>query len=107
MAAISGKWKADIVWQLSVAPRRFGRLRQLIPGISEKMLIQQLRHLEADGIIDRVESPGRPVKVVYSLTDHGSRLNDGVHALALWGRSHRERMGGNGGRNSALQASAS
>lgn len=91
LKVIGGKWKSDIVWQLHLAPRRFGRLGQLVPGISEKVLMQQLREMEADGIVHRAESPGRPVKVVYSLTEHGKTLNDGVHALALWGRAHRER----------------
>ena len=94
LGAIGGKWKADIVWQLSLAPRRFGRLRQLLPGISEKVLTQQLRVMETDGILSRTESPGRPVKVVYALTEHGRQLNDGVHALALWGRAHRTRPAG-------------
>ncbi len=50
---IGGKWKVDILCELNVAPRRFGRLRQSIPGISEKMLVEQLREMEADGVIDR------------------------------------------------------
>jgi DNA-binding HxlR family transcriptional regulator len=91
VGVIGGKWKSDILWQLHVAPRRFGRLRSLIPGISEKMLMQQLREMERDGIIDRKESPERPVKVVYSLTPHGASLNDGVTALSKWGLSHRAR----------------
>ena len=48
-----GKWKVDILCELGTASRRFGRLRQSIPGISEKMLAQQLRELEADGLVDR------------------------------------------------------
>ena len=91
IAVIGGKWKSDILWQLHVAPRRFGRLRVLLPGISEKVLMEQLREMESDGIIARHEAPGRPVKVVYSLTSHGAALNDGVHALSHWGLSHRAR----------------
>lgn len=91
VAVIGGKWKADILWQLHVAPRRFGRLRVLLPGISEKVLMGQLREMERHGIIDRHETMTRPVKVVYSLTPHGAALNAGVHALSRWGLVHRAR----------------
>lgn len=91
LAVIGGKWKADILWQLHVAPRRFGRLRALLPGISEKVLMGQLREMERDGIVDRHETVARPVKVVYSLTTHGAALNAGVCALSLWGLAHRAR----------------
>lgn len=86
---IGGKWKVDILCELSVAPRRFGRLRRAIPAISEKMLTQQLREMEADGVIARKADPGPPAKVVYSLTAHGAALNDGVAALCRWGEGHR------------------
>ncbi len=85
---IGGKWKADILWELHVAPRRFGRLRKLVSGISEKMLTEQLRGMEADGIISRKVDSEAPPKVVYSLTDHGSALNKGVVALSHWGKLH-------------------
>jgi len=88
---IGGKWKAAILWELHLAPRRFGRLRKLIPGISEKMLAEQLRAMEEDGLIDREAHPGSPPKVVYSLTGHGAALNDGVTTLAHWGRAHQRR----------------
>lgn len=91
IVVIGGKWKATILWELHVAPRRFGRLRQLIPGISEKVLAAQLREMERDGIIDRRVFEQSPPKVVYSLTAHGAALNAGVHALAEWGQRHRRR----------------
>ena len=94
LAVIGGKWKADILWQLHVAPRRFGRLRALLPGISEKVLMGQLREMERAGIVDRHETPVRPVKVVYSLTAHGAALNAGVCALSVWGLEHRARETG-------------
>lgn len=88
---IGGKWKVDILCQLHVAPRRFGRLRQLIPGISQKVLMQQLREMERDGIINREIYPGSPPKVVYSLTEHGAALNAGVATLCSWGEMHRRK----------------
>lgn len=63
---VAGKWKIDIICELGATPRRFGRLRQSIPAISEKMLTQQLRELESDGLVNRKAYPGAPAKVVYS-----------------------------------------
>ncbi|ANP85699.1 helix-turn-helix transcriptional regulator [Rhizobium leguminosarum] len=81
---IEGKWKVDILCELGTASRRFGRLRQAIPEISEKMLAQQLRELEADGLVDRKAYPELPAKVVYSLTERGVALNAAAEALCRW-----------------------
>ncbi|CAN7410359.1 MULTISPECIES: helix-turn-helix domain-containing protein [unclassified Ensifer] len=75
MKMVAGKWKITILCELGTAPRRFGRLRQSIPAVSEKMLTQQLRELEADGLVNRKVYPGSPTKVVYSLTESGTALN--------------------------------
>lgn len=80
-----GKWKVDILCELGTASRRFGRLRQSIPGISEKMLAQQLRELEADGLVHRKVYSETPAKVVYSLTERGTALNAAAGALCRWG----------------------
>ena len=80
-----GKWKIDILCQLGTASRRFGRLKQSIPGISEKMLAQQLRELEADGLVDRKVYSETPAKVVYSLTERGAALNAAADSLCRWG----------------------
>ena len=85
MRMVAGKWKIDILCELGAAPRRFGRLRQSIPAISEKVLTQQLRELEADGLVDRKVYPGPPTKVVYSLTQIGAALNAGAEGLCRWG----------------------
>jgi DNA-binding HxlR family transcriptional regulator len=82
---IEGKWKVDILCALGTASRRFGRLKQSIPAISEKMLAQQLRELEADGLVDRRVYLESPAKVVYSLTERGASLNVGAEALCRWG----------------------
>jgi DNA-binding HxlR family transcriptional regulator len=86
---IGGKWKVEILCVLNEAPRRFGRLRQLIPGISEKMLAQQLREMEADGIVHRQIHDTMPPKVVYSLTVEGADLTIGVARLCQWGESRQ------------------
>lgn len=81
---VSGKWKLDIICELGAAPRRFGRLRRSIPAISEKMLTQQLRELEADKLVNRTVHPGSPAKVVYSLTESGSALCAEAEGLCRW-----------------------
>jgi DNA-binding HxlR family transcriptional regulator len=89
---IGGKWKAQILWELHEGPRRPGELRRLIPGISEKMLIQQLRALEADGIVNREVHHEIPPRVHYSLTPFGASLNDALLPLGDWGDEHMERI---------------
>jgi len=92
LAVIAGKWKATIVWQLHARPLRFGELRRAVPGISEKILFQQLRELEAEGVVHReILKAAAPQRVEYSLTPAGSTLNTAVHALAEWGTQHAVR----------------
>ena len=78
---VGGKWKAVILWELNTEVRRFGELRRLVPGISEKMLIQQLRELEADGLVKRQVFHEVPPRVEYSATKLGTSLNVTVHRL--------------------------
>jgi DNA-binding HxlR family transcriptional regulator len=85
---IGGKWKALILWELQTTPQRFGELRRGLSGISEKMLIQQLRELEADGIVHREVYREVPPKVQYSLTDLGVSLNTALLPLGDWGEEH-------------------
>lgn len=81
---VEGKWKVDILCELGTASRRFGRLKRALSGISEKMLSQQLRDLEADGLVDRRVFAEVPAKVVYSLTERGAALNVAAGSLCLW-----------------------
>ena len=89
---IGGKWKAVILWELHEQPRRFGELKRLLPDISEKMLIQQLRELEADGIVVRRDFREIPPRVEYSLTEFGVSLGQALKPLCDWGREHTERI---------------
>lgn len=82
---VGGKWKALILWALNERPYRFGELRRELDGISEKVLIQQLKELERDGIVDRQVHDQVPPKVVYSLTAIGSTLNAALVPLGDWG----------------------
>ncbi|MFI6688960.1 winged helix-turn-helix transcriptional regulator [Streptomyces sp. NPDC050485] len=85
---ISGKWKVVILWALAEQDRRFGELRRLIPGVSEKVLFQHLRELEADGIVHRESYGEPPVRVEYSLTPRGAALNVALRPLGAWGREY-------------------
>jgi DNA-binding HxlR family transcriptional regulator len=90
---IGGKWKPLILWALSEKqPRRFGELRRAVAGVSEKMLIQQLREMEHDGIVHREIYREVPPKVEYSLTDLGQSLNEALLPLGDWGEKHMEHI---------------
>lgn len=93
LEVIGGKWKPLILWWLHQKTYRFADLRRQIPGISEKMLIQHLRELEADGIVERTVFSTVPPKVEYSLTDHGKSLKKALYAICDWGKVHIERTG--------------
>ncbi|SFK88197.1 transcriptional regulator, HxlR family [Streptosporangium canum] len=85
---IGGKWKALILWALHDGSRRFGELRRAVPGISEKMLILQLREMEHYGLVRREVYHQVPPKVEYSLTDFGQSLNAALIPLGEWGEKH-------------------
>lgn len=85
---IGGKWKSTILWELHSGRARFGELRRRLSGISEKVLFEQLRQLEADGVVRRDAFDEVPLRVEYSLTPAGASLNAAVHALAEWGSRH-------------------
>jgi DNA-binding HxlR family transcriptional regulator len=90
---IGGKWKTLILWWLQQGTHRFAELRRLIPAITEKMLIQQLRELEADGIVARQVYPTVPPKVEYSLTKYGRSLERALQTICDWGLAHMKRIG--------------
>ncbi|MER6827115.1 helix-turn-helix domain-containing protein [Streptosporangium sp. NPDC000563] len=87
---VGGKWKALILWALHYNPLRFGELRRSVSGISEKMLIQQLREMESYGLVHREVYHQVPPKVEYSLTEFGHSLNTALIPLGDWGESHME-----------------
>lgn len=86
MHVIEGKWKVLVLWEVRDRPRRFGELRRALPGISEKVLAQQLRELETDGIVHREVHDTVPPKVEYTLTDEGRELNAALEPLGAWGQ---------------------
>jgi len=93
---IGGKWKPVILFYLGDGSRRFSELRRLIPAATQKMLTQQLRELERDGIIDRKVYPVVPPKVEYTLSAYGKTLEPLLEAMCDWGRKHQARLEKNG-----------
>ena len=92
VSVVGGKWKPLVLWALSAEPRRFGELRRELGAITEKVLIQQLRELERDGIVHREVHAQVPPKVVYSLTETGADLYAALDPLCDWGEKHQERI---------------
>ena len=92
LAAIGGKWKLIIVYCLAESPKHFAALRRIMPGISQKVLTQQLRELIGDGILQRQPKGAIPAPVEYSLTDYGQSVLPLVEGVRLWGRAHMERV---------------
>ncbi len=82
---LSGKWKVQAVWDLSFGPRRFAELRNLLRGISEKVLTAQLRELEKDGVVSRTAVRTSQPKVTYSLSPAGQTLIPLLEGLCDWG----------------------
>lgn len=86
--AISGKWKVQVIWQLGFGPKGFAQLRDLLAGVSEKVLTAQLRQLEADGIVRRTVIPGAMLQVSYALAPAGEELIEPMSVLCSWGTRH-------------------
>lgn len=91
LLAIGGKWKLLILAHLVNETRRYSDLRRLIPQITEKMLIQQLRELERDGLVQRTVYPSVPPKVEYSFTEYSRTLCPMLQAMYEWGKLHANR----------------
>jgi DNA-binding HxlR family transcriptional regulator len=89
---ISGKWKTRILWLLRERPYHFGELRQILPGVSAKVLDEQLKQLETDGLIDRRDEMRKGVKYTfYAYSDYGRSLIPALDALGMWGIGHASR----------------
>ncbi|CEP34264.1 MULTISPECIES: winged helix-turn-helix transcriptional regulator [unclassified Halomonas] len=95
LRVLEGKWKIVIIIQLFAAkkPLRFSELERRVDGVNQKMLIQQLRQLEKDGIVSRMVYPQVPPKVEYTLTEMGIALGPSLEALIDWAFMRRESLG--------------
>lgn len=90
---IGGKYKALILWHLIPGEKRFGELQRIIPQATPKMLTQQLRELEADGLLDRKVHPVVPPRVDYSLTAFGRSLRPLLDSMYAWGEIYMKERG--------------
>ena len=93
LSVINGKWKPMILWLLTAKRRRFSELQAAMPELAHKVLSQQLRQLEADGVIRRRVQDAVPGRSEYELTDFGRTLRPALNALASWGKAHHRAMG--------------
>ena len=91
LSLIGGKWKLNILfwlWKRNIM--RYGEIKKVLSGITHKMLSNQLKELEADGLLIRNEYPQVPPKVEYSLSNRGKTLMPILHTLCLWGTEHMD-----------------
>src|SRR3954463_7069649 len=91
---ISGKWKPLVLFFLRDEPMRYGELKRAIKNVSDKVLIQQLKDLEADGVLARTDYKEVPPRVDYALTPLGRSLADAIVPLCTWGTENAAEMAG-------------
>jgi DNA-binding HxlR family transcriptional regulator len=88
MAVVGGKWKPLILWELKAGPVRFNSLHRGLPGISQKMLTQHLKELQAHGVVHRQSFHEVPPRVEYSMTKAGEELLAALDPLGAWAARH-------------------
>lgn len=88
LRVLSGRWKLVLLWPLLEGPKRLRDLEQLVPGASQKVLLDQLRELALHGLVSRSVEPGPPVVVTYEATSLGRSVRPLVLELCAWGRRH-------------------
>lgn len=88
LKVIGGRWKVFVLYHLFEGPKRLSELRRLIPDVSQKVLVQQLREMEEHGVVHRQVFAEVPPRVVYTATKLGQSLRPIVSALCDWGRRH-------------------
>jgi DNA-binding HxlR family transcriptional regulator len=93
LIVIGGSWKVPILWHLAGDVKRFSQLQRDLNGVTQKMLTQQLREMERDGIVTRKVYPQVPPKVEYGLTPRGRSLLPVVAAMCKWGKRWKSRLG--------------
>ena len=92
ISLIDGKWKCVILFHLTDGTMRFSELRRAIPGVTQRTLTNQLRELEADGLIRREVFAQVPSKVEYSLSELGRSMTPVLAALKAWGDANLDRF---------------
>ena len=92
LRVIGGKWKPVILWHLKDGVKRFSELQRAIPGVTQRMLSQQLRELASDGVVLRKVYAQVPPKVEYGLTEFGRTLEPILRMMCKWGVEHSRRV---------------
>lgn len=91
LTRIGGRWKIPLIFHLLTGAKRFSELFRSLPGVTQKMLTQQLREMERDGLVRRKVFAQVPPKVEYSLTELGVSLRPVVDAMCRWGEMNGEK----------------
>lgn len=94
LAAIGGKWKLTLIYWLAHGELHFAGLLRRVAPISPKVLTEQLRELEADGIVERLPTGAQPAPVIYQLSGYGAALMPLVESVRVWGEAHLRRSRG-------------
>ena len=89
---IGDKWKVLILRDLLSGTKRFGELKSSLGTISQKVLTQDLRTMEADGLVERTVYAEVPPRVEYTLTELGRNLEPVLHSMRSWGKQYKERI---------------
>jgi DNA-binding HxlR family transcriptional regulator len=88
LSLIDGRWKIPLIFHLLNGAKRFSELARALDGVTQKMLTQQLREMERDGLVERKVFPEVPPRVEYSLTPLGASLKPVVDSMCRWGAAH-------------------
>lgn len=90
LTKIGGRWKPIIIYNLLDRGKRYGELKKAIPAITEKMLIQHLKELEADQLVERIAKPVIPPHVEYKLTEAGLALGPVMNSMVEWAMKYND-----------------
>lgn len=93
LGVIGGRWKPNILWRLMKGRLRYSDLKKSIPGVSERMLVAQLRELEKDRVVKRIVYPEVPPRVEYELTSLGLSMRPMLQSISDWGKLHKDKAG--------------
>jgi DNA-binding HxlR family transcriptional regulator len=91
LSLVGGRWKPAILWALvNNGILRYGQLRKIVVGVSERVLATQLKELESDGLVERMAYAEVPPRVEYKLTPRGQTMEPLLHSISTWGEQHKE-----------------
>jgi DNA-binding HxlR family transcriptional regulator len=93
LSVLSGRWKMQIFWTISKQKIRYSDLRELLPHVSERMLVMQLKEMEKESLIKRIVYAEVPPRVEYEITENGLSLVPIVQILSDWGTVQKEQLG--------------